>query len=443
MNSSRSSLTSVLRSRRRMTRFGAVIAASSLVLSGVAFAGAASAATPNGGVIKIGYISPRTGVYAGFADGDPYMLKVVRAYFAKGVVYGGKKYTVQILDRDSGSDPAKAGQLADQLINKNKVDLLMATSTPEVTNPVIAKCEANAVPCITTIAPWQAVFFGGGFTPAKPMKWTHHFFFGIEGFGAVDPNAWNQVATNKKVGVLWPNDADGQAFRDPKTGYTPFATKAGYTIVDPGAYEDGTKDFTSIITKFKQEGVQIIAGVPTPPDFVNFWTQAAQQGFKPKVATVGKALFFPATVPSIPNNLGNGLSFATWWGPTFPYKSSFDGTTPATWVKKFSADKMNKGLSWNTATALNYSLFEIANAAFKKAGNPKNKAAVNKAQNSLNFMTLSGRLNFAHGPVPGIATIPTVIAQWERTSAGKWQSVIVDNKSYPAVPVVRKIKPLN
>lgn len=435
-------MTSVPRARRRRTGIAAVVTATSLALSGVAFSTSASAATA-GGTIKIGYISPRTGVYAGFADGDRYMLKVVRAYFAKGVVYGGKTYKVQILDRDSGSDPAKAGQLADQLITKDKVDLLMATSTPEVTNPVIAKCEANAVPCITTIAPWQAVFFGGGFSPAKLMKWTHHFFFGIEGFGAVDPNAWNQVATNKKVGVLWPNDADGQAFRDPKNGYTPFAVKAGYTVVDPGAYEDGTKDFTSIITKFKQEGVQIIAGVPIPPDFVTFWTQAAQQGFHPKVVTVGKALFFPSTVPSIPNNLGNGLSFATWWGPTFPYKSSLDGTTPTTWIKNFQASKEGKGLSWNQATPLNYSLFELANAAFKKAGNPKNKAAVNAAVGKLNLMTLSGKLNFTAGPVPGIATIPTVIGQWEKTSAGKWQWVVVDNKSYPAIPAVRKIKPLS
>jgi branched-chain amino acid transport system substrate-binding protein len=437
----RSSLTPGARSRRRSTGIAAVIAASSLVLTGVASVTSASAAT-SGGTIKIGYISPRTGVYAGFADGDPYMLKVVRAYFAKGVVYGGKTYKVQILDRDSGSDPAKAGQLADQLITKDKVDLLMATSTPEVTNPVIAKCEANAVPCITTIAPWQAVVFGGGFGPDKLMKWTHHFFFGIEGFGLVDPNAWDQVVTNKKVGVLWPNDADGQAFRDPTNGYTPFAEKAGYTIVDPGAYEDGTKDFTSIITKFKQEGVDIIAGVPIPPDFVTFWTQAAQQGFHPKVVTVGKALFFPATVPSIPNNLGDGLSFATWWGPTFPYKSSLDGTTPKTWIKNFTASKEGKGLTWNQATPLNYSLFELANAAFKKAKDPKNKTAVNAAVGKLNMMTLSGQLNFVKGPFPGIATIPTVIGQWEKTSAGKWQWVVVDNKSYPAIPVARKIKPL-
>ena len=31
-----------------------------------------------------------------------------------------------------------------------------------------------------------------------------------------------------------------------------------------------------------------------PPDFATFWSQAAQQGFKPKIVTIGKALLFPS-----------------------------------------------------------------------------------------------------------------------------------------------------
>ena len=430
------------KSSKRKVSAISVAAVSALALTSLSFLGSPASAAGSS-VIKIGYISPRTGAYAGFTDGDAYMLKLVRKYYANGVTVGGKKYQVQILDRDSGSDPAKAGQLADALISKDKVDIVTATDTPETTNPVIAKCEADAVPCVTTIAPWQAVVFGGGFSPAKLMKWTHHFFFGIEGFGAVDPHAWDQVATDKKVGVLWPNDADGQAFRDPVNGYAPFATKAGYTVVDPGAYEDGTKDFTSIITKFKQEKVEIIAGIPIPPDFITFWTQAQQQGFHPKVATIGKALFFPATVPTIPNQLGNGLAFSTWWGPTFPYKSSLDGTTAAQWVANFGKDPANKKLTWNSATPMHYSLFEIISAALKKVTDPHNKAAFNAAVDTLNMDTLSGHLNFAgKAPFPGVAVVPTVVAQW-KYAGGKWSWDVVDNTTYPAIPAAHKIVPLS
>jgi branched-chain amino acid transport system substrate-binding protein len=48
--------------------------------------------------------------------------------------------------------------------------VLLATSTPEVVNPVVAQCEANAIPCLTTIAPWQAVVFGGGYSEDNPLE---------------------------------------------------------------------------------------------------------------------------------------------------------------------------------------------------------------------------------------------------------------------------------
>lgn len=423
-----------------------VIATASLAAASVALGGCAPAGTVSNtegaknDVIRIGYIAPVTGAYAGFTDGDPYMLSVVREQFADGIEIDGTTYEVEILERDSGSDPAKAGELAQHLITQEKVDLLLATSTPETTNPVIAQCEANATPCLTTIAPWQAVVFGGGFGPDKPMEWTHHFFFGIEGFGDVEPLAWDQVETNKKVGVLWPNDADGGAFRDPANGYGPFAEKAGYTIIDPGPYENGNQDFTSIIQTFKDEGVEIIAGVPIPPDFVTFWTQAAQQGFTPKVATIGKALFFPATVPSIPNDLGEGLAFSTWWGPTFPYESSFDGTTPEQWIEAFEQSPEGAGLTWNQATPLNAALFELASAALKNSGNPHDKSALDEAIGGLDMMTLAGQIDFTDGPFPGIAVIPTAVGQWQKADGDAWEWVVVDAGTVDGLPVDRQLQ---
>jgi len=40
---------------------------------------------------------------------------------------------------------------------------------------------------------------------------------------------------------MWPNDADGNAIR---TALGPALTKEGYTIVDPGAYQDGPNDYS-------------------------------------------------------------------------------------------------------------------------------------------------------------------------------------------------------
>ena len=88
------------------------------------------------------------------------------------------------------------------------------------------------------------------------------------------------IETNKKVGVMYPNDADGNAIR---ANLAPLLAKEGFTIVDPGAYETGTTDYSAQIAMFKQEGVEIFNSFPIPPDFAAFWRQAAQQGLTKQI----------------------------------------------------------------------------------------------------------------------------------------------------------------
>ena len=71
------------------------------------------------------------------------------------------------------------------------------------------------VPGLTTIAPWEAVYFGRGARPGEPspFKWTFHFSFGAGDFSTLYADQWSKVETNRKVGMLLPNDADGNAIR--------------------------------------------------------------------------------------------------------------------------------------------------------------------------------------------------------------------------------------
>ena len=137
--------------------------------------------------------------------------------------------------------------------------------------------------------PWEAWYFGRGAKPGEPspFKCTYHFCFGVEQFASAYTHLWPQVPTNKKVGVMWPNDADGNAIR---ARLGPLLEKAGYTIVDPGAYKDGTNDYSAQIAKFKQEDCEIFNTFPIPPDFATFWRQAAQQGYTKqiKIAQIAK-----------------------------------------------------------------------------------------------------------------------------------------------------------
>mgnify|MGYP003693897761 CR=1 FL=1 len=87
---------------------------------------------------------------------------------------------VQIISKDSQSSGSRAAEVASELILGDKVDLIVASATPDTTNPVADQAEVNEVPCITTNCPWQPYFFGRKGDPAKGFTWTYHFFWGLE-----------------------------------------------------------------------------------------------------------------------------------------------------------------------------------------------------------------------------------------------------------------------
>ena len=107
------------------------------------------------------------------------------------------------------------------------------------------------------MAPWQPWFIGrqanpGGGPPAwKPFNYTYHFFWGLEDVIAVFTNMWSQVATNKSVGGLFPNDGDGNAWGDKVVGFPPVLDKGGYKLTDPGRYQNLTDNFSAQIAAFK------------------------------------------------------------------------------------------------------------------------------------------------------------------------------------------------
>ena len=393
--------------------------------------------------LKVGFISPRTGALGGFGQTDGYVLEVVRKALASGFAIGDKTFDVKILDQDTQSDPSRAGQLAKGLINSDKVDLMLVVSTPETINPVADACEASGAPCLSTVMPWEAWYFGRGGKPGapSPFKWTYHFGFGVGEFHKTYVSQWNLIPTNKKVGVLYPNDADGNAIR---ANLAPALAKDGFTIVDAGPYEDGTTDFSAQIALFKKEKCEIFNSFPIPPDFAAFWRQAAQQGFTKtvKIVQVAKTGLFPDGIAAL-GNLGFNISSAAYWHKAFPYKSSLTGVSG---VDLADGYEKSAGKQWTQQLGASLSLFDAGFAALKAAGDPTDKAAVAKAIAGLNTTTIAGKVDFTSGPVPNVASGPIIGTQWVKAPAGskfKLDYVVTDHVTDPNVPIAAKLLPYN
>jgi branched-chain amino acid transport system substrate-binding protein len=406
------------------------------LLGASALTGLSDALAASGDTIRIGYISPMTGPFAPFAEADNFIINAVKQAVAGGLQIGGKTYKVEILARDDQSSPDRASNLASQLINREKVDLILAQGALTVVN-VAQQCELNGVPCITTMTPWQAWMFPLKGSPDKGFKYVHHFFWGIEDIAAVYSDIWQGLPTNKVVGTVWSNDVPGNAMGDSKLGMPAAWAKEGYKIIDIGRFQSGADDFSTHIQAFKREGVEIITGLFNPPEWVTFWKQSKQLGFKPKVATVAKALLFPAGVEAL-GQQADGMSTEIWWTPSYPFKSSVTGQS--TMQLKSSYETSSKK-NWTQPLGVVHAMWELGIHALKSSGNPKNPEAVSAAIGKTTLQTVIGRISWADSPIKNVAKMRVVGGQW-RVLPGKNspELFITNNRIAPEVPIERKFE---
>lgn len=411
--------------RRKLLKSGA---ASGLAL---ATGGLAAPAIAQGAKIKLGYVSPQTGPLAGFAEADNFIIDGF---------LGAAGGDFEVIVKDSQSNPNRAAEVAKELIIDDEIDLMLVASTPETTNPVATTCEAEEIPVISTVAPWQPYFIGQQGNPGDPGSWapfdySFHFFWGLEDVIAVFTNMWAQLDTNKSVGALFPNDGDGNAWGDPEVGFPPVLAEQGYTLTDPGRYQNMTDDFTAQINAFKANNVEIVTGVPIPPDFTTFWTQAKQQGFTPKAASIGKAILFPVSVEAL-GDAGHNLSSEVWWSPSHPFGSSLTGQSAGDLARAYEAAT---GRQWTQPIGFVHALFEVAQNVMGRVSDTGDADAVAEAIAATKMDTIVGPLAWDGTGLPpfaarNVAKTPLVGGQWRLRDGGGYDLVIVDNKTAPNIP---------
>lgn len=373
--------------------------------------------------ILIGHPNPSTGALSVFGEVSPWAdERAIAAVNAKGGIFvreHGKRMPIKVKLVDTQSDPVRAQKAANDLIVKDKVDMMVVLHTPDTVNPVSKVCERLEMPCVSMVVPLEAWLTDG------PYNWCYHAFWAVDSLSNLFLGMWGEYGdrTDKVFGGLWPDDPDGKVWADI---FTKKLTGNGYKVVDPGRIQFWTPDFTEIISLFKKEGVQIIGGVIIPPDWANFWRQSHQDGFYPKMAAISKAIAFPAAVNALEGNLAEGLISEIWWSPYHPFKSSMSGETSQSLSDAWEKDT---GRQWTMPLGFAYAAFEVALNALQRA-QTLDKRIIRDMLAATDVQTLVGRIKFDK---THCSETPLVGGQWMKGTKWPWQLGITYNKLHPEI----------
>lgn len=418
---------------RKKSRMMALILV--VVMVAMSFAACGGGDSASGDAIKIGYVNPTTGNLAGNGEGAEWVVEQIESYVNDelgGIEVDGEKKSIEVVLYDSKSDTTTATEMAQKLCEEDNVDMMIAIQTPETVNPVSAVAERYGVPCVGIQAPVNAV--AGA---ADEYNWTFHAFWTIEKVYEQYKAMWTAAGygpnEGHKIGIAFANDADGTAWHDV---FAKQIVADGYELVDPGQYPSGTTDFSNVVSKFKSEKIDVLAGTNIPPDFTNLWDQVLQAGIEVGAVSMGKCCLLEGDVEAIGKDNAEGIMTEVWWTPDHPFTSDLTSVNCADLGAAFQADN-DRVMPQPAGYA--YAALELAVEAFQSAATVE-KEAVRDALGALDVTTIVGPIKYDQ-QMGGLTYGDTVICggQWQ-TIDGEQKLIMFDNSVYPVVETTGEYK---
>ncbi len=193
-------------------------------------------------------------------------------------------------------------------------------------------------------------------------------------------------------------------------------------------------DFSSQIAEMKKINADIVCGIFTPPQFAIFWTQCAQQGFKPKIVTPAKALLFPTSVEAL-GDRGVDMSTEVWWSHHHPFKSGLTGQT----AQQF-CDAYEKRDRQAVDAAARLQARQSRSGDRRAQARQEARAERHPRGDRPDRLSVDRRPGEVEGggpnnPVPNVSITPLVGGQWKKGKKFKYDLDIAFNGLAPNIPI--------
>jgi branched-chain amino acid transport system substrate-binding protein len=340
------------------------------------------------GAIKIGATLPLTGAEArigGFyKEGYDYAFELQNK--KGGVKVGDKTMKVELLLLDDTSTQATAVNLADRLINSDKVNFLIGTYATNLVEAQSAAAEQN-----------QMLYVNGGGAASAIYKRGYKWVFGL--LAPVELLAdsmmkWideqqkaGKLPKPAKIALLWENTSHGKDFR---RGVSDFAKKSGgaYDVVVDESFELNGKDFSALLGKVKAANADLFLSDAHLPDYITMQRQYVTSGMCHKVQSYGARGSEKQAAEALGKKNVEYILSAVWWSPLLAQKNKL--------AKEFADGfKAKHGREPEWYQALGYETARALFTAIEQAGS-LDKAKVREKLVAMKIPSIlpGGELNF-------------------------------------------------
>ncbi|MEU4746363.1 ABC transporter substrate-binding protein, partial [Actinosynnema sp. NPDC023658] len=284
-------------------------------------------------------------------------------------------WPVEVLVRDSAStaDGARAAALS---LADAGVRLVVTLGGTETLPAVARACTEREVPCVSTTLPWQ-VFAGEVFDDRHRPGWAFHFSWGVDDIAEVFADLWEHLGAARAVGCLWNDGTQGIALR---RWFRPVARARGHALVDL-SYRERGGELPDLGEK------EVVTSAATAADLA-----AAVRRVRPRLVTCSRWLTYPFSVAA--HDRLNHVATIVYWTPEHRDGA---GREPAT------AYEATTGTPWLQPLGVAHAAPEVACHAVTASDSRAGTAGVLAR---LRLGTAAGTLDWAGGPVPGVARIP-------------------------------------
>lgn len=205
---------------------------------------------------------------------------------ARGGVNG---YRFKLIGYDDGLDPNRNAAAVKQLIERDKVDVMVGMCSDLTIYGGAPLAEKAGLPVIgfagASLVPYQIANFFPTSAPQQP------------GYPKFMVEFSKRSLACQRVGLLYVNVPEGQGGARYIRQYS---RQAGMEVVSDSAFSLTEPDFTSFVVKLKQAGAQCVAMIGVADHLIRFMKAAEQQRFEGQV--VGP---LPVYDPAIPRAVGD------------------------------------------------------------------------------------------------------------------------------------------